>query len=187
MPWEPELPIVTSWDLGIGDTNAIWFAQPAGAAIHVIGYYQNDGEPMSHYISHVLERYAGQVQKPVFSQHIAPPDIAVRDYTVGKPRIEVARQLGINFEVLPQMSADDRIEITRNFLHRCVFDQLACKEGLEGLYNYRRQSNDRTGDGMAKPLHDWASHPADSFGHMAVGLAQRYERKPLSYDNRWVV
>lgn len=33
VPWEPSLPVVTGWDLGIDDATAIWFAQIAGREI----------------------------------------------------------------------------------------------------------------------------------------------------------
>jgi hypothetical protein len=40
VPWEPNVPVHTAWDLGISDATAIWFLQPVGRMIHVIDYLE---------------------------------------------------------------------------------------------------------------------------------------------------
>jgi hypothetical protein len=43
VPWQPEFPVDTWWDIGTGDPTAIWFTQDIGREIHVIDYYENSG------------------------------------------------------------------------------------------------------------------------------------------------
>src|SRR5882724_13706452 len=45
------VPVNTAWDLGMGDSTAIWFWQAAGAEIRVIDYYENHGKALDHYVS----------------------------------------------------------------------------------------------------------------------------------------
>jgi len=41
--------VVTAWDLGIGDSTSIWFAQYIGTEIHIIDYYEASGVGLDHY------------------------------------------------------------------------------------------------------------------------------------------
>ena len=110
MPVEEHAGVETWWDLGIGDSTAIWFVQRVGEEIHVIDYYENSGESLAHYAD-VLEdkNYA-------YERHIAPHDIQARELGTGKSRLEVAQELGIDFEVAPKLEVDRGIESVRNAL-----------------------------------------------------------------------
>ena len=50
VPYDPTVKVDTFWDLGIGDSTAIWFTQSVGRAIHVIDCYENRGEGLPHYV-----------------------------------------------------------------------------------------------------------------------------------------
>ncbi|NBT88821.1 MAG: hypothetical protein EBT51_11055, partial [Flavobacteriaceae bacterium] len=43
VPYDPAASVVTAWDLGIGDSTSIWFAQFVGQEIRLIDYYENSG------------------------------------------------------------------------------------------------------------------------------------------------
>ena len=66
VPWEPSVPVHTSWDLGVGDATAIWFVQPVGRMLHVIDYLEAS--------DHGLEWYAKVLKdKPyVYGRHYFP-------------------------------------------------------------------------------------------------------------------
>ena len=49
VPHDPNLPVYTSWDLGILDSTAIWFFQIYGKEVRVIDYYEANNEPLAHY------------------------------------------------------------------------------------------------------------------------------------------
>ena len=52
--YDKSVGVETWWDLGIGDSTSIWFAQRIGNEIHLIDYYETSGESLAHY-ANVLE------------------------------------------------------------------------------------------------------------------------------------
>ena len=162
VPVDEHVGVETWWDLGIGDSTAIWFAQRIGEEIHLIDYYENSGESLAHYADVLEEKgYA-------YERHIAPHDIMARELGTGKSRFEVSQDLGIDFEVAPKLEVDHGIESVRNALPYCWFDREKCKLGLDALRQYRKQWDEKNQVFKNKPLHDWCSHAADSFRYGCV-------------------
>ena len=162
VPVDEHVGVETWWDLGIGDSTAIWFAQRIGEEIHLIDYYENSGESLAHYADVLEEKgYA-------YERHIAPHDIMARELGTGKSRFEVSQDLGIDFEVAPKLEVDHGIESVRNALPHCWFDREKCKLGLDALRQYRKQWDEKNQVFKNKPLHDWCSHAADSFRYGCV-------------------
>lgn len=186
-PVDPLLPVVTAWDLGVGDATAIWFAQPFQQEIRLVRYYEVSGEGLP---THAAELSVWQREKKVgIDRFIGPHDLAVRDFSTGVSRYEIALRLGLQFEVLPKLRLEDGIEAVRGILDRCIFDREACRYGIEHLRAYRRK---RSGDGtlMNVPEHGPESHAADAFRYLALGLGQyrrSQKRRKLEWDQRSVV
>ena len=167
VPYDHSLKVDTYWDLGIGDSTAIWFAQNDGRAINVIDYYENRNEGLPHYVD-VLQR-----KKYLYGDHIAPHDIEVRELGSGKSRREVAYDLGLDFRVAPKLPLEDGIHAAQMLIPRCWFDSERCKLGLDALRHYHRAYNERTRSFRNSPVHDFSSHAADAFRYLAVGLKER--------------
>ena len=167
VPWIPDLPVYTSWDIGIQDGTAIWFIQIVGDWFHIIDYFENDGEGLPYYVKTLN-------QKPyVFKQvagHIAPHDMAVRDWSTGKTRFEAAQRLGVNFHIVPKLPIGEGIDASRNILSRCRFDAEKCKNGIATLENYGKEWDDKRACYKKKPVHDWTSHGADAWRMFALGI-----------------
>ncbi len=183
VPLDSNVGVETWWDLGIGDSTAIWFAQRVGQEIHLIDYYETSGESLAHYADKLEEKgYA-------YSNHIAPHDIMARELGTGKSRMEVARDLGIDFEVAPKLEVDHGIETVRNYLPHCYFDREKCKVGLDALRQYRKQWDDKNQVFKNKPLHDWCSHAADAFryGCVAEPIDTTEWERPIKVDTRYIV
>lgn len=162
VPYDPAAGVETWWDLGVGDSTAIWFAQRVGQEIRLIDYYEATGEGLSHYTKVLGE-------KPYsFLRHIAPHDIEVRELGTGKSRREIALGLGLTFEVAPRLSLDDGIHAVRSLLPRCWFDAERCARGLSALRDYRKDYDDKLKCFRSRPRHDWTSHAADAFRMGAV-------------------
>lgn len=156
VPWDPHLPVNTQWDLGIGDSCAIIFTQSYGMEERVIDYYEQSGEGLPHYA-----KYLGE--KPyVYGQHNAPWDIDVRELGTGKTRLEVARGLGIRFNVGKQIGVDDGIENVRGLLPLVWIDEEKCERLLEALRQYQKEWDEKNKIYKNKPLHNWTSHGADA-------------------------
>lgn len=163
---EPSLKTYTAWDLGMNDETAIWFFQIYSNEIRVINFYSNSGESLVHYITYVkdfAEKYG-----ITYHKHFAPHDIMVREMSSGKSRWEIARELGITFDVAPKLSIADGIEMVRQILWRCWFDEKKCEYGIDALNSYRKEFNEKLNVFKDIPVHDWSSHPADAFRTFAV-------------------
>lgn len=164
VPWDPAVLVHTAWDLGIGDSTAIWFIQQVGREVRWIDYHEASGEALSYY-ARVLK------DKPyVYGEHLLPHDGGARELGTGKTRQETLASLGIDTQVIALKAVDDGINAVRNLIPRSWFDRTKCERGLEALRNYRRDWNDQMGTFKPRPRHDWASHGADAARIGAAGL-----------------
>jgi hypothetical protein len=168
VPAEPSCLVHTFWDLGVNDTNVIWFIQQIGREYRVINYYENHGEGLPFYAK-VLNDIATK-EKYQYGLHVAPHDIAVRELGTGLTRVEQARRLGIKFEIAPKLSITDGIEAVRSVLLACWFDESKTEQGVNALQRYRKEWDDKYGVWKDKPCHDDASHPSDAFRTFAVAI-----------------
>jgi phage terminase large subunit len=187
VPHDPALPVSTFWDIGIGDATAIWWAQTTrGGEIHLIDYYETNGVGLAHYVNELAKRR--EERGYTYGEHIAPHDMAAKEFGSGKSRIEMARGLGVTFRVAPKLPVDDGIQAVRAALPRCWFDE-GCGRGIDALRNYRREEVESKSDGVVTfykphPLHDWASHAADSFRYGMVGGRGPRNREPIKYPDK---
>jgi len=176
VPYDPLLPVHTAWDLGVGDSTAIWFAQQVGSELRIIDYYETSGEGLHHY-ANVLNS-----KGYTYGRHLAPHDAQVRELGTGKSRVEIAQSLGIRFEVMPPSKLEDGINATRMTFPRCYFDETKCRAGLEALQNYRWDFNQRLDEFKPTPVHDVWSHGADAFRYLCLGLKQQAKPKDIKYN-----
>jgi phage terminase large subunit len=176
--------VVTSWDLGIGDSTAIWFAQFIGTEIHIIDYYEASGVGLDHYAIVLQEKGY------VYEQHILPHDVRVRELGTGKSRLETLDGLGIrNVEIAPDLRVDDGIQSARSMINKCWFDSNKCEKGIDCLINYTRDWDENGKTWRSRPRHDWASHGADAFRYLAIGYKPMNSAwdKPIKRNIKGVV
>lgn len=164
VPYDPALPVVTAWDLGIGDSTAIWFAQFHGAEKRIIDHYETSGVGLDHYVRVLKE-------KPyIYGQNILPHDVEVKELSSGRSRLQTLQGLGVeNIIIAPKLPVDDGIQAARSILPTCWFDSEKCDRGIEALRQYRRDYDEKGRAFRSRPLHDWTSHSADAFRYLAVG------------------
>lgn len=176
VPHDPRLPVVTAWDLGVGDSTAIWFVQQSKAgAVRVIDYYESSGVGADHYAKVIKDRGYS------YEGHYLPHDADDREWgNNATSRIAMLKQLGVKpCRVLPQSSVDDGINAARALLSRCYFDAKATERGLDALRQYQKVWDEKLKEFKNAPLHDWASHAADAFRYLAQGLkAPKDESRP---------
>ena len=180
LPDNSHLDVMTFWDLGVSDSMVIWFIRKIGDDHYqVIDYYENSGEGMRHYFKVLKDRGYN------YSAHYAPHDIQNRSLmNDGKSRLDIAKEgyeidgakYSVRFQVVPNIGIMDGIELVREILPRCEFDETKCEEGISHLENYRKEWDDKKGCWKDKPLHDHTSHGADGFRYFAVAMSKR-ERK----------
>ena len=162
------LPVVVSFDLGMNDSTALWFAQFIGDEIRLIDYYENSGVGLDHYAQVLQEKGY------TYDQFILPHDAKVRELGTGKSRVEIFQTLGVSpITIAPQLRLDDGIQTTRMTLPRCWIDAEKCHRGIEALKQYSRDFDEKGKTWRGRPKHDWTSHGADSLRYMFTGYRSR--------------
>ena len=166
VPWEPTVPVVTAWDLGLNDATSVWFVQTVGSEIRVIDHYSVNNQSLIETAKNVL------ALPYVYKEHLLPHDVEVREIMSGKKRSEVLQGLGLRpVRAGAQISVKEGINAVKMMLPRCVFDRAKCSQGIEALRHYRSDYDDKRKVFRTNPLHDWASHDADAFRELAVNLS----------------
>ena len=156
--------VITAWDLGVGDSTAIWFAQFINTEVHLIDYYEGSGVGLEHYVKVLQEKGY------VYDSHILPHDVRVRELGSGMSRLETLSDLGIrDVEIAPQLNIDDGIQKVRSMLPNCWFDVKKAEKGIDCMVNYSRDWDENGKTWRLRPRHDWASHGADAFRYLAIG------------------
>jgi len=182
IPFDGIAKTFTAWDLGMGDSTAIWVAQVVGKEIHLIDFMENHGVGLDYYVKWIRDNgYAT-------AEHLLPHDVQVRELGTGKSRKEMLEESGLQITVVAKLGVDDGIQAVRRMLPRCWFD-VKTKQGLDALQNYRRTYDDKRDVFFDKPVHDWCSHASDAFRYLAVGLDEGNSdwSRPLDINNSWVV
>lgn len=174
VPYEPALPVHTSWDLGWNDTTVIWFMQqsPFGDW-RVIDHYENRNEMLTHYAS-VIQEKQRQYQW-VYGNHYLPHDARSKDLKSGKDVVSILQPFvqPRSIIVVPRVDkVSTRIDIVRQNLPKCYFDAKKCAKGLDALKSYRYDWRELKSQFSPEPVHDWASNSADAFGQ----ILQYYKR-----------
>lgn len=172
----------TAWDLGVGDSTAIWVVQVVGQEVRLIDFLENHGVGLDYYVNWIRDN--GYTQ----ADHLLPHDVQVRELGTGKSRKEMLEEAGLQVTVVAKLAVDDGIQAVRRMLPRCWFD-IKTKQGLDALRSYRREYDEKRDVFFDKPVHDWCSHAADAFRYLAVGLDERTSNwdTPLNINNSWVV
>lgn len=164
VPYDSRLLVHTVWDLGKNDTNCIGFYQSNGMTIRKIDYLSGNRKGLPDWIKEVKE-------KPyVYGKHFAPHDIEVSDYSITgqQSRKEIAKELGIDFTIVPKLSIQDGIDAGRRFFKKLYVDKTKCVEWLEAIPQYTRVYDEEHKIFKDAPLHDWTSHYADEHRYAAL-------------------
>lgn len=165
LPYDDHAKTYSSWDIGIGDSNAIWVWQLVGKEVHCIDYYENSDEPLAHYVKWLKN-------KPyIFEKHFMPHDAASRSQQTGKSLADVGRQMGLKIDVL-QRDTNEMfgIECLRSMLPRFFFDRVKCEKGLKAIEAFRKEWNEKLGCYREKSYHDWASHGSKALIYCAEAV-----------------
>ena len=159
---DPLLPVHTSWDLGIGDSTAIWFFQVVGNEVRVVDFYENHGHALPHYAS-VLTAKGYR-----YGDDWVPHDAMVRELGTGRTRVETLQALGRKPRIIPNHNLMDGINAVRETLPKCWFDAERTELGLDALRQYRSEFKQDAAVFNDRPLHDWTSHAADAFRYLSM-------------------
>lgn len=167
-PYDPKLPVFTSWDLGGGgDSTAGLFWQYQSERLNVIDAYETHAINDELLIKYILS-------KPYnYRWHFLPHDGSVRD-SDGIQRLLKLHQLGLpNSSLLRKRRKEaglvDAIHLMSD--DKTTFNRVFTEPAIAKLRKYRRKFNQFTGD-YEGPQHDSNSHYADSWRYCSDAINQ---------------
>ena len=163
---DESLPVHTAWDLGIGDSTAIWLFQIAHDGLRVVGHIEDSGKALPHYVK------ALNATGYTFGHDFVPHDAKVRELGTGRTRVETLISLGRKPRLVADHKVDDGINALRVMFSRIWWDKDACSAGIEALRQYRTDYDEKLKTFKDKPRHDWTSHTADAARYMALAFRE---------------
>ena len=170
VPYDKAADVFASWDLGIGDSMAIWIFQIVGREWHFIRHYENSGFGLDHYVEWIKG-----LDHPVHMNFL-PHDAEARELQSGKSRIEYLEGRTLKCMIVPRHEVDDGINAVRTLFPRIWFDKTHCARGIDCLRMYRSEFDEKNQVLKSRPLHNWASHSADAFRYGVMGAEEPREK-----------
>lgn len=171
MPYDPQLPVHTIWDLGWNDAMTIIMVQRIASAVMVIGYLEASGKSYADCVKELktLEYVWGTDWLPHDGNQTRPD--------TGKNPKQILMELGRKkVEVIPKGDLEDGIKAVRMMFPRLYIDDSSFENTdweydggarlIECLKRYRRAIPVSTGE-PAKPVHDEFSHGCDAIRGLA--------------------
>lgn len=168
VPYDPSSEVFTAWDLGFGDSTAIWWLQFVGRELRWLEYYENNGEQLNHYVSLVKSKPYNYIRDGHFLPHdgghgnIRGESVTHQLESMGIPNTVLTREQDIN----------PGIELLRQTISYSVMDDTKCSEGIKCLEHYGYDWDDDKGVFKKAPRHDWASHGASAARYAAIAASR---------------
>jgi phage terminase large subunit len=177
-PYDPALPVLTSWDIGVDDYTAIWFLQERANVITAIDFYETSGDGAEEIVRLGLPELAPEAQREFgwaragrpfrYGRHFFPHDVKVREWGAGRSRLMTLQELGLkSINVGLAVNPAERINAVRKVLPFMRFNKETTNVGIKHLRGYSRRFN-RAMETYSGPLHDSHSHAADAMGEFAI-------------------
>jgi len=161
-PLNPRTPVNTFWDLGRNDMTTIWLHQFVNGFHRFVGYYENSGEFIGHYVSWLKEW--GRDNDVTFGDHYVPHDGDRESLWLENGTLAVMADLNFRPRVVERPKVKtNAIDTARSIFPLCQFDEAGCQTGLKRLRHYRKDWDDERGVWRDRPRHDENSHGADAF------------------------
>lgn len=159
--YDPLLLVHTVWDLGLADNLRIVFVQRSGSELRLIDHIPGGGVRLDEYAAEL------DAKKYRYGTHYLPHDGRIRQLGTGKSTSELLTQMGKRVHVLPAQDVEQGIQAGGLILPRLWIDKNRCSEWMNSLKRYRRRINESTG-AKGEPVHDDASHDADTLRYLAM-------------------
>lgn len=168
IPRDPLMACYAFWDIGgtgaKADACAIWVVQFIGKEIHVIDYYEAQGQELSDHVGWLRSNNYDDAMMYL------PHDGVKHDSVFRVTYESMLKQAGFKVKIMPNAgagAANQRVQAVRRVFPRVWIDKERCRGGIEALGWYHEKKDEHRGIGLG-PEHDWSSHGADAFGAMCL-------------------
>ena len=177
--FDPAYAVNSFWDIGRNDLNCIWLHQHIRGRNRFVGYYENSGEYISHYIAWL--RDWAKERGANFDRHHLPHDGNRQDLFLENGRLGVMDDHGFRPDIVQRPTDKwDAVETARTSFAGCDFDETACAKGVNRLRHYRKEWDENRGTFRNRPHHDDNSNAADAFMTFSAGFATPAKHVPLT-------
>jgi phage terminase large subunit len=204
----PNYPVYTAWDIGRTDATAIWFYQVINDVPRLIDFEECTLKNLDYFASRILgiriqvdliadevivtrgEKLSNFAHRRAYNygKHYLPHDARHKTQVAkGKSTQQQMRAVfGLKMVgITPNLSIQDGIKAGRKLLQICQIDR-KCEQGFNALKEYKYKYDDTNKVYSIKPLHDWASNPADALRYVAInwrGVPKKAPPKPKPNPN----
>lgn len=177
-------PVTVVADLGKADMTSLWFLQQVSFSHLAIHHYANAGFDWPHYMDYIQNQ--GYQIGGIWLPHDAKQDHISTKKTVFGQSKDMWPTSGV-VRLIPRVSIETRINLLRALFPRLYISESQCPNGVMSLQHYQYGVHPETRQRTKVPLHNWASHDADSLGGYAVMLDEGHKQpvEELSEDDRY--
>lgn len=160
--FNPSKPVSCAFDLGYSDATAVWFFQQTMDGVSVVGYHENNRQPVDYYLEYL--RTSGFSIDTIWLPH----DARAHTLATGRSILDqFLRAFPGKVRIAPRLAVADGIAAVRQLLPTCHFSP-SCEEGIRCLRQYQYRFDEVKQVFSQQPLHDWASNGADAFRILAT-------------------
>src|SRR5262245_40014574 len=163
VPYDPELPVHTAWDLGKGANMFVWLWQIYHDEVRIIGEIEGAHDDTIPDICAKLDRLPYR-----WGLDWVPHDARVKELGTGKTRVETLAALKRKPQLVPAHKVEDGISAARLMTAHCWIDAARCPRGLRFLRLYRADWDTDRKVFRNEPFHDESSHAADGYRYIAM-------------------
>lgn len=160
-------PVFACWDLGFNDSMTVWLLQMVGRDVMVLWERTARHETMA-----IMHTEIERTTIPVMG-HFLPHDGAHGNVVSGRvsPKVALEKAGAINVVVVPRVqNIWTGINLTRDVIARCWFNEPACTYGISALEAYHTKDETTNGVTSKDPVHDWSSHPSSALRTFAEAM-----------------
>lgn len=169
--YDDNLPTHAAFDIGKGDSTAVWFWQERPDGLAIIDLYVNNGLQAQHYIDKLTA-------KPYRYENIwLPHDARAETFATHKSALEQFLDAKLPVHITPSLSIEDGREAARQVLKYSHFNATTCYEGIEALRMYRKKWDELNQCYSLTHQRDFTTDIADAFRYLAI-VAQKRPKMP---------
>ncbi len=172
VPYDPMLKVHAIFDLGWNDSMFITFVQRGPFDLRVIGCIEDDHRTLDSYSAEMKDKRWN------WGKIVLPHDGNTKDYKSGTSARKILEGLGWSVIVLPNTDIEAGIRTARATFPKVYFDKVNAAPVINALKRYRRAVNQTTSEG-GDPVHDAASHGADSFRYTCIAAPKLSNDAPV--------
>ena len=157
-----------SSDIGFHDTASWWLWQRKIKGFSLLGYVGASGMDADDWAPELQAKMAEWgVPLARLGKIWLPPDAKAKTFQSKHTTVErFIAKFGVqHIGVIPPSKKADQISSARDVIDRCEFHKERCEAGLDGLGAWEFEWNEDNNVFSREPLHNWASHPGDSYAY----------------------